>query len=135
MKDFKLDSIAGIKSGFKAPDAYFDNLPDTLVARLPLREPKIVPLYRRRPVWVTSAAAVIVVSLSLMLEKKEAAKVSLPDSMAMEDYLIEEAGLSSYELQQNLDRQDISELRVESAPISDNALEEYLSDQNIYIYE
>lgn len=135
MKDFKLDSVAGIKSGFKAPDAYFDNLEDKLVARLPQREAKVVPLYRRRPVWVTSAAAVVVVSLSLLLEKKDTAKVAMPDSIAMENYLIEEAGLSAYDLQQNLDRQDISELRVESAPISDKALEEYLSDQNINLYE
>lgn len=135
MNDFKLDSRPNIKSGFTAPDTYFESLADRVMLNLPLQEVKVIPLYKRRPVWVTSAAAAIVLSISLFLTDKETVKTAtLPDSVAIENYLINEAGMSSYELSQNLDAQDISDLGA-SVDISNEAIEEYFSEENIDLYE
>jgi len=135
MNDFKLDSRPNIKSGFKAPDAYFESLADRVMLNLPMQEVKVIPLYKRRPVWVTSAAAALVLSLSLILNKNEAAKkTALPDNKAIENYFAYQADISSYELLQNLDVEDVSELQ-ESVNISDEAIEEYLAGENVYLYE
>jgi len=135
MNDFKLDSRPNIKSGFKAPDAYFESLADRVMLNLPMQEVKVIPLYKRRPVWVTSAAAALVLSLSLILNKNEAAKKpALPDNKAIENYFAYQADISSYELLQNLDVEDVSELQ-ESVNISDEAIEEYLAGENVYLYE
>ncbi|ALM47656.1 hypothetical protein AMR72_01325 [Flavobacterium psychrophilum] len=135
MNDFKLDSRPNIKSGFKAPDAYFESLANRVMLNLPMQEVKVIPLYKRRPVWVTSAAAALVLSLSLILNKNEAAKKpALPDNKAIENYFAYQADISSYELLQNLDVEDVSELQ-ESVNISDEAIEEYLAGENVYLYE
>jgi len=135
MNDFKLDSRPNIKSGFKAPDAYFESLADRVMLNLPMQEVKVIPLYKRRPIWVTSAAAALVLSLSLILNKNEAAKKpALPDNKAIENYFAYQADISSYELLQNLDVEDVSELQ-ESVNISDEAIEEYLAGENVYLYE
>lgn len=135
MNDFKLDSRPNIKSGFKAPDAYFESLADRVMLNLPMQEVKVIPLYKRRPVWVTSAAAALVLSLSLIHNKNEAAKKpALPDNKAIENYFAYQADISSYELLQNLDVEDVSELQ-KSVNISDEAIEEYLAGENVYLYE
>lgn len=133
MNDFKLDSRPNIKSGFKTPDGYFDSLADRVMLSLPIEEVKVIPLYRRRPIWVTSAAAALVLSLSLVLSKNDAAP-AMPDNAAIEDYLVNQAGLTSYDLQKNLNQKDLSDLN-RSIDISDKAIEEYFSDENIDYYE
>lgn len=136
MNDFKLDSRPNIKSGFKAPDAYFESLADRVMLNLPMPEVKVIPLYKRRPVWVTSAAAALVLSLSLILNKNEVAKKpAMPDNKAIENYFAYQADISSYDLLQNLDVEGVSELQVESADISDEAIEEYLTGENVDLYE
>ena len=135
MNDFILDSRPNINSGFKAPDAYFESLADRVMLHLPMQEVKVIPLYKRRPVWVTSAAAALVLSLSLVLNKKETTvAVAMPDNKAIENYFAYQSDISSYELLQNLDVKDVSELQ-ESVNISDEAIEEYLAGENVYLYE
>ena len=135
MNDFKLDSRPNIKSGFKAPDAYFESLAERVMLNLPMPEVKVIPLYKRRPVWVTSAAAALVLSLSLVLTNKETAAPSYPDNKAIENYFAYQTDISSDELLQNLDIEDISELQESSTNISDEAIEEYLDGENVYLYE
>ena len=133
MKDFKLDSEIRIKPGFRAPEAYFESFADHLMLQLPVREVKVVPLYRRRPVWVTSAAAALVLSLSLVFTQKESA----PDNDTIENYLVYQADISSYDLLQNLNQEEISELQksVIDDAVSDEELSEYLIDENISLDE
>ena len=133
MKDFKLDSEVRLKSGFTAPEAYFESFADRLMLQLPVREIKVVPLYKRRPVWVTSAAAALVLSLSLVFTQKE----STPDNNSIENYLVYQSGISSYDLIQNLDQEEISELEksVLDEAISDEDLDRYLIDENISLDE
>ncbi|HYD91300.1 MAG TPA: hypothetical protein VEA37_07400 [Flavobacterium sp.] len=133
MKDFKLDSEVRLKSGFTAPEAYFESFADRLMLQLPVREIKVVPLYKRRPVWVTSAAAALVLSLSLVFTQKESA----PDNNSIENYLVYQSGISSYDLIQNLDQEEISELEksVLNEAISDEDLDRYLIDENISLDE
>lgn len=134
MNDFKLDSEPRIKSGFKAPDAYFESFADRVMLSLPLKEVKVVPLYIRRPVWVTSIAAVFVLSLSLVFTRKDTV-VQMPDNAAIENYLLYQANIGSYDLSQNLSQKQINDLDEKSIVVSDEAIEEYLAGQNVSLYE
>jgi len=133
MNDFKLDSRPNIKSGFKTPDAYFDGLTDRIMLSLPLQEVKVIPLYKRRPVWVTSAAAAFVLSFSLLMTKKEVS-TSKPDIKSYESYIVNNSNISSYDLLQNLSEQDLKELQESAITADDESIENYLSTEDAYLY-
>jgi hypothetical protein len=133
MNDFKLDSRPNIKSGFKAPDSYFESLTDRVMLNLPVQEVKVVPLYRRRPIWVTSAAAALVLSFSLLLSKNEASAPVMPDAAATEDYLVN--NMNTYDIQQHLDAEDLTDVSksVLSQPlnVSNKTIEEEADFGNV----
>jgi hypothetical protein len=130
MNDFKLDSRPNIKSGFKAPDSYFESLTDRVMLNLPMEGVKVIPLYRRRPVWVTSAAAALVLSLSLVLSKNDVVAPAMPDEAASKDYILNNA--STYEIAANLNTQDIQDLAEQSLTISDEVIEEIADFDDVY---
>lgn len=136
MNDFKLDSEPRIKSGFITPDAYFDSLVDRVLLNLPEKEVRIIPLYRRRPVWVTSIAAVFILSLSLLFTQKDTV-VKAPGEKAIKNYLVYQSDMSTYDFAQHLSPEDIRSLEnsindISLDAISPEAAQEYLSGENIY---
>lgn len=136
MNDFKLDSEPRIKSGFITPDTYFDSLADRVLLNLPKKEIRVIPLYKRRPVWVTSVAAVFILSLSLIFTQKDSV-VKAPNKADIKNYLVYQSDISTYDLLQSLSPEDIAELEnsindISLEGISAEAAEEYLSGENIY---
>lgn len=129
MKPFKLDSEPKIKPGFTAPEGYFDAFTDRLMQQLPEQETKVIPLYRRANVWLSGVAAVIVIALGLTLYFRTNTATQ-PDDSAIENYLVYQAGFSTYDLIQNLSATDIKELE-QAVAINDEAIEDYLYEQNI----
>ncbi|PZR19607.1 MAG: hypothetical protein DI539_13480 [Flavobacterium psychrophilum] len=136
MNDFKLDNRDNIRSGFKVPESYFDSLTDRVMSNLPVEEVKVIPLYKRKPVWLTSAAAVIVLSFSLVLTKNEAKTPSaLSSEVVSEDYILNQSGIEATDILANLSTEDIKELNEQSVEnMSDEMIEEnidfdYLSNQ------
>lgn len=133
MKNFKLDNEPKIKSGFKAPDDYFSNLTDTVLQKLPQQETKVVPLYRKKPVWL-SAAAVFIILIGVSLFLKLNTTTVQPDAATIENYLVYQSSISEYDLYQKLDATDIQEL--EQSMVVNNmsyeAIEDYISTQSNY---
>ncbi len=128
MNDLRLDTDPKIASGFKAPDAYFDSFTDRLMQQLPHQEEaRVIPLYRRKPVWL-SAAASFAVMLTAGIFFMTTRVTPEPDDAAIENYLVYQANINTYDLIQDLDSQDIAELE-QTIPVSDEAIEEYLSDE------
>lgn len=130
MNDFKLDSRPNIKSGFKAPDGYFESLTDRVMLNLPMQEVKVIPLYRRRPVWVTSAAAALVLSMSLMLSKNETAAPAMPDHATSKDYIL--ANVSQDELEDNVDLEGLKAAVNESFTATNAEVLEYGDQSSVY---
>ncbi|MDV6166959.1 hypothetical protein R1T16_00880 [Flavobacterium sp. DG1-102-2] len=136
MNDFKLDSRPNINSGFKAPDAYFESLADrVMLNNIPMKEVKVVPLYKRRPVWVTSAAAAFVLSFFLLQNNNKAMAQAMPDSKTAEKYVVQQSGRSSYDLSESLSDEDIRELQEASITVDDQAIEDYLSNADVHLYQ
>ncbi|QYJ67758.1 hypothetical protein [Flavobacterium litorale] len=131
MKNFKLDNEPKIKSGFKAPDEYFSTLTDTVLEQLPKQKPKVVPFYRKRPVWLSAAAVFIMfIAIGLLLQKNTTTVE--PDVASIENYLVYQ--YNEYDLYQSLDATDIQELEqnIASGNVSNEAIENYITEQNNY---
>lgn len=135
MEHFNLENRPKIKQGFKVPENYFDTFTDKLMQQLPEREVKVVPLFKRKPVWMTAVAAIFVIALTLgIFFQMNTETVVTDDTTAIENYLVYNTNLTSYDYIQMLDEQDIAELE-SSVTLSDEAIEDYLSTENIYINE
>ncbi|OYQ41528.1 hypothetical protein CHU92_04385 [Flavobacterium cyanobacteriorum] len=137
MELFDKDNRPAIKTGFKVPENYFDGYADRIMATVDKPgKAKVVPLYRRaakRAAAVAAVAAVLVtaVSITMYLKNKNTA---LPDDSAIENYLVYQANVSSYDLIQNLDEKDLKELE-QTVLLNDEAIEEYLATENNLITE
>jgi hypothetical protein len=134
MNDFKLDKEQKINPGFTTPDGYFEGFSERLMQQLPKPEVKVVPLYKRKPVWFSAAAGfVVMASLGVWYTNTQPATTTpaLPDDAAIENYLMYQVNVNSYDLMQNLDQKDIDELE-QTIAISDDAIEEYLATEDVY---
>ena len=90
MSEFKLDEGDKIKPGFTVPDGYFEGFADRLSRQFPVApEPVVVPLYRRRPVWLSAAAVfVIMLGLGIFFRNMVVPQTVQPDAEAIENYLV-----------------------------------------------
>lgn len=134
MNEFKLNEEQKIKSGFITPHNYFEDFTERIMQQLPKPDVKVVPLYRRKPVWFSAAAGfVLMASLGIFYTSTQQTinDQSLPDDDAVENYLMYQVNVNSYDLMQNLDQQDLDELE-QNIAISDDAIEEYLATEDVY---
>lgn len=127
MKDFKLDTNEKITSGFKIPDNYFDDFSEKVMQRLPKEEPKVISFYARNKRWIYSAAAVLVLTLSVPIVYQMQNKEAEMTSSEVENYLVNNTTLSDDDIVNLLEQEDIYKLKEETL-IEKEALEEALSN-------
>jgi len=127
MKDFKLDTNEKINSGFKIPEHYFDTLSEKVMQQLPKDEPKVVSFYARNKRWMYSAAAVLVLSLSIPIVYQMQNREEELTSSEVETYIVNHTTLSDDDIVNLLDQEDIDKLKIDT-PIEKEALEEVLSN-------
>ena len=136
MKAFKLENEPKIKSGFKTPEHYFDDLSAKVLQQINEREinekeAKVIPLYKRKNVISMVAAAVIVFALMIPIVNNYNATSKDLDEATLETYLSYQSNLNQYDLMQNLDTKDIQKLN-KNVAIEDETLEDILaSNPNI----
>jgi hypothetical protein len=111
MKDFKLDIPEKINTGFIIPDNYFDNFSDRVLIQLPIKESKIISFYARNKKWIYSAAAILILSLSLPLVYKMDNSEEQLNAVDIENYLTQQSTISEDELINLLEQEDIDQLR------------------------
>ncbi len=126
MKDFKLDDHPKINSGFTTPEDYFDHLSDQIVKRLPSHEPKVISLFRRRKLWISTAAAVLVLALCVPIYKTMNPINEEIDLASMEHYISYQSNISQYDLVNLLDDKDVESIDLD-IEIEDNTIEEILT--------
>jgi len=132
MNDFKLNEEQKIKTGFtNPPDAYFDSFTDGMMQQLPEPEVKVVPLYKRKPVWLSAAAAFVTMFTGGYFLVNNTAPATQPDATAIENYLVYQTNVTQYDMIDHLDTQDIQELEA-SITLNDEAVEDYLNQEDIY---
>lgn len=137
MNNFKLDNEPKIKSGFKIPEHYFDTLSEKVMNQLPKEEPKVVSLWDRNKRWIYSAAAILVLSLTIPLANQfqsTSSEVATTETNEIENYLAYHASLSDEEIIKLLDKEDIAEIEVTNS-LDEEALKQALhEDSNTEYY-
>jgi len=122
MKEFKLDNIPKIESGFKAPEGYFENFAQQMMQKLPQEETKVISIFQKRKVLAMIAAAVIAVILIVPIFNSQPTIAKEIDSATLENYLSYQTNINQYDLINALDEEDIITIK-NNVAIEENTLE------------
>ncbi|MEC4005656.1 hypothetical protein OX283_013380 [Flavobacterium sp. SUN052] len=139
MKDFKLDTHEKINSGFTIPDDYFDGFSEKVMQQLPKEEVKVISFYSKNKRWIYSAAAVLVLALSVPLVYQMQNKEQEISSNDVESYLVNHSTLSDDDIVNLLEQDDIDKIKtdvsveneaIEDVLTSNSELEQYITSEN-----
>lgn len=128
MNDFKINSDHKIESGFKIPEDYFDNFSETVLLKINKTEPKVISIFYKRETWISSIAAVLVISLSVTLYTKMAVKSS-EEELTLENYITNQSEINQYDLITLLDAKDIEKIKID-LKLDDDKIEDVLTNSN-----
>ncbi len=126
MKAFKLENEPKIKTGFKTPDHYFDDLSAKVLQQINEREVKVIPIYKRKKVLSLVAAAALVIALMIPVVNNYKATSNDLDEATLETYLAYQSNLNQYDLVKELDTKDIEKLG-KNVALEQETLEDVLS--------
>jgi hypothetical protein len=126
MKAFNLENEPKIKSGFKTPDHYFDDLSARVLLQINEKEVKVIPIYRRKKVLSLVAAAAIVIALMIPVVNNYNATSKDLDEATLETYLSYQSNLNQYDLAKELDTKDIEKIG-KGVALEQETLEDILS--------
>lgn len=128
MKKFSLNDYKA-QSPYQAPLGYFDTLPDVVMQKLPQRRAKRISRDRS---WLWATASVVVLSLAVPALDRLTQTDVLVDDESVENYLVTQSDIPSYELAENLDDAALANLHTGIDPEKiENAL--YLQDVEHYL--
>lgn len=136
MKDFNLNNEK-IETGFKVPEGYFEQFESKMLNQLVVEnEPKVISLWQNKRVWMTSIAAVLLVSIALPIYfSMSNTTTSVVEDETIETYLAMQPVMTNYEIATELTNEDFASLE-ESLALNDDAVALYLEQnyQNIDLY-
>jgi len=125
MKEINLETNKKITTGFQIPEGYFDDFSEKILKELPQKETKTISFYARNKMWIYTAAAVLVVTLSLPLAYQLEGNHEQPSAAEIENYLTQQSPISEDEIVNLLEQEDINKLKITNS-ISKADLEEEL---------
>ncbi|MGH2666288.1 hypothetical protein [Flavobacterium sp.] len=123
MKQFDLDNEPKITPGFKIPEHYFEQFEHTMMDRLP-KETKVVPLWQRKSVWISSAAAVFLITIGTWMYF---AQNNVENTNSVQEYLAYENDVTTEDIAMLLSDEDITTV--------ESALDLYHTESETYINE
>lgn len=133
MKTFKLENEPKIKSGFIAPENYFEDFSAKILQQLPNNEPKVISIFYRRKTWFYSAAAVIVLALTIPVYTYYNNSSEI-DPVTLENYISYHSNVSDVDLVSLLDENDIQKMDIDLNLEEKQIENELSSETNIDIY-
>src|SRR6218665_938168 len=110
MKQFDLDNDPKIDSGFKIPEHYFEQFEAKIMNQLPVKEVKVVSLWQRKSVWISSAAAVLIITLGTWMYF---AQKTIENATTTQEYLAYESDITTEDIAMNLTDDDITSIEKE----------------------
>ena len=137
MKQFDLENNKEIKSVFKVPENYFEQFEAKMMEQISKeKETKVVSLFYRKQVWISSIAAVLLLAIAIPVYFNMAKENNL-DAGTIEVYLSQQQGIGITELSKHLTDEDIAELEnnLSINEANSDAVEDYLSEsENLDYY-
>lgn len=133
MKDFDLNNNK-INSGFKVPENYFDNFENKILSKIEInKKSKVVPLFYKKQLWISSLAAVILLTIAIPVYFNSINNSAI-ENTTIENYLSYQSNFTTFDIIENLDETDIKALE-SSFAVNEEAIESYLIDnQNLDYY-
>lgn len=136
MKNFDLDNNYKITTGFITPENYFEQFEAKIMHQIStqksaVKEAKVVSLFHRKQVWMTSIAALFLLSIALPVYFNSVNESSL-EADTIEYYLAQQS-VGTTELTKHLTNDDILELET-SLGVSTSESEEienYLKTEDL----
>jgi len=137
MKNFNLGNEPKITTGFTTPDGYFDTFSEKVLAQLPKQQPKVISIFSSKKVWYFTAAAVLILMLSIPLFTKYSTQQEEIDTETLENYIAYQSNISEEEIVNLLEQDDLDKMKldfniddatIEDALKSNSNLEQYLID-------
>lgn len=129
MKTFKLENTPKIEPGFKTPEHYFENFSEKVMNQIPQNEPKVISLFQKRKMMLLMAAAVLVFALMIPIYKYNSSNSKELDTATLENYLSYQSSLNQYDLINDLETEDINNLKT-TVVLEDDAIEDILSSNS-----
>ena len=131
MKDFNLDTQPKIQPGFQVPENYFEQFEAKMMEQLPQKETKVVSLFHKKQIWISSIAAVLLIMIAIPVYQSMSKDTTI-EATTLENYLVSE--YSTYDIIDKLSAEDINALE-NDLTLNEDAVESYLLDtQNIDYY-
>jgi hypothetical protein len=134
MKNFDLENNNKITTGFTVPEDYFEQFEAKMMQQISIqktaiKEVKVVSLFYRKQVWMSSIAALILLAIAIPVYFNMAKENNI-ESHSIENYLANQQHLSENEIIEHLSEEDINALENSlSASTNENdAIENYLSE-------
>jgi hypothetical protein len=136
MKNFDLDNNYKITSGFITPENYFEQFEAKIMHQISaqksaVKEAKVVSLFHRKQVWMSSIAALILLAIAIPVYFNSVNESSL-HADTIEHYLAQQS-VGTTELTKHLTNDDILELET-SLGVSTSESEEienYLNSEDL----
>ena len=113
MKNFDLENNDKIPTGFNTPENYFEQFEAKIIHQISAKQTeksavKVVSLFHRKQVWISSIAALFLLSIALPVYFNSVNESTL-EAFAIEDYLAQQS-VGTTELTNHLTNDDILEL-------------------------
>jgi hypothetical protein len=115
-----------IPTGFVIPDNYFDSLEEKIMQKLPTesKEVNVISFWKRKSVWLSSAAAIFLISLGTLFYFNQTETENLTIS---NDYLAYQNDITTEDIALQLTDEDITTLETELTSL-DSETETYIND-------
>lgn len=126
MNKFSLENHPKIKSGFETPADYFDNLPKEVMSKINSQKPKKVPVFTLKRIGL-AVAAILILALVIPFFLNNSTFTNEPlDTIALENYLAYQSGVSSYDLINLMDVSELEAIQVDMA-LEEESVEDLLT--------
>lgn len=134
MKNFDLENNNKITTGFTVPEDYFEQFEAKMMQQIStqktaVKEVKVVSLFYRKQVWMSSIAALILLAIAIPVYFNMAKENNI-ESHSIENYLANQQHLSENEIIEHLSEEDINALEnsLITSTNENDAIENYLSE-------
>ncbi len=127
LSDIKLKKTSS-DSGFKLPENYFDTLEDKIIDKVSTKAPtKVVPLFRKRTIIYISSAAAAVLLLFNLSIFENKPSFDSLDFETVENYIMSE-NIGSYEIATLLSEEDLLEENFIEYKVEEETVKTYILD-------
>ena len=128
MKEFDLNNIPKVNSGFKTPDDYFDNLSDKIFQQIKIEreQPVVITMHSRKKIVWMAAAAVLAIGILIPIINYQKNPLNQVEHSTLENYISYQSNINQYDLIEEMNHEAVEKIDKQIA-LENDGVEEYLA--------